>query len=191
MTEQALLFAVGLVAVTLGADWLVRGASRVAQRLGLSPLVIGLTVVAFGTSLPEVATSTVAALRGERDIAVGNVVGSTIFNVLLVLGAASAVTPGGVPVAPALVNFDVPVMIAAAVACLPIFAHDHRIRRWEGWLFLAYYAAYAGYLVLAATRHDALPRYSAVMLQFVLPLTAVTLAVLGWRALRRSRQAAG
>lgn len=182
------LVGLGLALLVVGAHLLVDAAVQFARGFGVSELVIGLTIVAFGTSLPEVATSAVAVLRGERDIAVGNVVGSTIFNVLLVLGVASAIAPGGVPVAPALVNFDVPVMIAAAVACLPIFARDHRIGRWEGWLFLAYYVAYAAYVVLAATQHDALPRYSAVMLQFVLPLTAVTLAILGWRALRGTRK---
>jgi len=144
----------------------------------VSELVIGLTIIAAGTSLPEVATSVVAALRGERDIAVGNVVGSSLFNVLAITGIAAAVTPGGLQVAPALVRFDIPVMIAVALACLPIFATGHLIARWEGALFLGYYAAYLLYVILAATQHDALPEFSAAMLGFVLPLTAVTLIVL-------------
>ncbi len=179
------LVALGLALLVVGARWLVDASVSFARALGVSELVIGLTIVAVGTSLPELATSAVAALRGEREIAVGNVVGSNIFNVLFVLGLASAFAPGGVPVSAALVNFDIPFMVAVAVACLPIFAHDHRIARWEGWGFLAYYVAYATYAILAATQHDALPRYSAVMIEFVAPLTAVTLAVLAVRALRR------
>jgi cation:H+ antiporter len=177
--------AAGLALLVLGSRWLVSGAVAFAQALGVSELIIGLTIVAAGTSLPEVATSILAAFRGERDIAVGNVVGSNIFNMLAVLGLSGLVAPGGLPAAAALLRFDVPVMIAVALACLPIFANGRRIARWAGALFLFYYAAYTAYLVLAAQHHDALPVFSAVMETFVLPLTAVTLAVVGWRALRR------
>jgi cation:H+ antiporter len=130
-----------------------------------------------------VATSVVASLRGERDIAVGNVVGSNIFNILGILGL-SALVAGGLPVAPALQGFDVPVMIAVALACLPIFFTGHVINRSEGALFLGYYVAYTLYLVLAATRHDALPLLSGVMLTFVVPLTIITLVVVAVRAAR-------
>ncbi len=175
----------GLALLVLGSRWLVNGAVAFAQVLGVSELVIGLTIVAAGTSLPEVATSILAALRGERDIAVGNVVGSNIFNILAVLGLAGLVAPSGLPAPAALLRFDLPVMIAVALACLPIFASGALIARWEGALFLFYYAGYTAYLVLAAQQHDALPAFSAVMEAFVLPLTAVTLAVVGWRAWRR------
>ena len=177
----------GLALLVLGARWLVAGAVAAATALGVSELVVGLTVVAVGTSLPELATSVLAAIRGQRDIAVGNVVGSNLFNLLAVLGLGSAVAPGGVPVARAALTFDLPVMIAVAVACLPIFFTGHRISRWEGWLFLAYYGAYVAYLVLASTAHDALPAFSAALAWFALPLTAVTLALLAWR--RRGRSA--
>jgi cation:H+ antiporter len=129
-----------------------------------------------------VATSILAAFRGERDIAVGNVVGSNIFNLLSVLGLSALVSPAGLPAAPALLSFDLPVMIAVAVACLPIFASGSVIARWEGALFLFYYAAYTAYLVLAAQQHDALPPFSRAMEAFVLPLSAITLAVVAWRA---------
>jgi cation:H+ antiporter len=135
--------------------------------------------------LPEVATSVVAGLRGERDIAVGNVVGSNIFNVLGILGL-SALTSGHLTVAPSLERFDVPVMIAAALACLPIFFTGHRVDRAEGALFVAYYVAYTLYLILAATRHDALPLFSSTMMAFVVPLTIVTLVILAVRAARPS-----
>lgn len=170
MSIGVLVFLVlGLALLIAGAELLVRGASRLALRFGISPLVVGLTVVA---------TSIVAALRGERDIAVGNVVGSNIFNLLSIGGIAALVTPGGLQIAPSLVRFDLPVMAAVAFACLPIFATGHLIARWEGALFVAYYAAYVTFLMLAATEHDALPPFSGVMLGFVLPLTVVTLLVL-------------
>lgn len=182
------LVAAGLVLIVLGARWLVNGAVAVARLVGVSELVIGLTIVAVGTSLPEVATSLIASLRGERDIAVGNVVGSNIFNIMAVLGLGSALAPGGVPVAPAALRFDIPVMIAVAVACLPIFARGYVIARWQGLLFLFYYAAYTLYLLLAAVQHDALPVFSRMMLLFVLPLTALTLAVVALRTIRANRQ---
>jgi cation:H+ antiporter len=183
----ALAVLAGLGLLVLGSRLFVGGAVELARILGLSELVIGLTIVAAGTSLPEVATSILAAVRGERDIAVGNVVGSNLFNLLGVLGVSAAVAPAGVPVAPGALAFDVPVMFAAAVACLPIFFTGHRIARWEGLLFLGYYGAYVAYLILAAASHDALPRFSAIMLSYVLPLTAVTLAVTVLRALRQPR----
>jgi cation:H+ antiporter len=177
----------GLGLLVLGSRWLVGGAIELASAIGVSDLIVGLTIVAAGTSLPEVATSVIASLRGERDIAVGNVVGSSIFNILAVLGLSSLVSPDGIAVAPAMVTFDIPVAIAVAVACLPIFLTGHLIARWEGALFLAYYVAYTLYLVLNVTEHDALPAYSGVMLTFVLPLTAVTIAVLAVRELRARR----
>jgi cation:H+ antiporter len=141
--------------------------------------------VAAGTSMPEVATSIIASIRGERDIAVGNVVGSNIYNILAVLGLAAFLSPGGVAVAPAALDFDIPVMLAVAVACLPIFFTGHLIARWEGWLFLGYYAAYTAFLILASQQHDALPAFSWVMEVFVIPLTAITLIVLAVRARRQ------
>lgn len=165
----------GLVLLVLGARWIVTGAVDIAQRLGVSELVIGLTIVAGGTSLPELATSVLAAVRGKREIAVGNVLGSNLLNLLAVLGLASLVAPGGVPVPEAVLWFDFPVMIAAAVACLPIFFTGQVVARWEGALFLGYYGAYTAYLFLAATQHDALSTFSTVMWMFVFPLTVVTL----------------
>lgn len=177
--------AAGLAMLVVGSRWLVDGAVAIASAVGVSELIIGLTVVAAGTSLPEVATSVLAALRGEREIAVGNVVGSCLFNVLAVLGLTALVAPAGIEVASAAISFDIPVMIATAVACLPIFFTGHRINRWEGLLFLGYYVAYTLYLFLDATGHEALPAFSFVMLAFVIPLTAVTLVVVAARSLRR------
>lgn len=189
---QLAIVLAGLGLLVLGSRWLVHGAAELARALGMSELVIGLTIVAVGTSLPEVATSLVAALRGQRDIAVGNVVGSNLFNLLAALGLAGLVAPGGVHVAPAILRFDLPVMLVVAVACLPIFFTGHLIARWEGALFLAYYAAYTGYVIMAASGHDALPAFSRVMAAFIIPLTFLTLAVLAIRAARvRARPAPG
>lgn len=153
----------------------------------MSELVIGLTVVAAGTSLPEVAASIAAAVRGERDIAVGNVVGSNIFNILAVLGLSSLANPSGVRVPTEAIEFDIPVMIAAAVACLPVFYTGGTISRWEGIVFLGYYVAYTAYLMLNAIQHAGLATFQAAMLWFVIPLTALTLAVSVWQAMKRRR----
>ncbi|GHA80508.1 calcium/sodium antiporter [Cognatilysobacter bugurensis] len=177
----------GLALLVLGAHWLVDSAVKIAEAFGLSELVIGLTVVAVGTSMPEIATSIIATARGERDLAVGNVVGSNILNLLLILGITVLFAPDGLPVGPAALNFDLPVMTAVAVACLPIFFTGHCIQRWEAAVFLGYYVAYTAYLLLDAAGHDALPAYSRVMLYFVVPLTAVTLAVVVARALNERR----
>jgi cation:H+ antiporter len=158
-----------------------------ARNIGVSELIIGLTVVAAGTSLPEAATSVVAAIRGQRDIAVGNVIGSNIFNILAVLGLSGMVSSGGIVVADAALGFDIPVMIAAAVACFPIFFTGQVIARWEGGLFLGYYGAYTLYLILSSTEHDLLPVFSWTMIAFVIPITLVTLAVVTARAARSTR----
>ncbi|MCU0726198.1 MAG: calcium/sodium antiporter [Planctomycetes bacterium] len=181
------ILGVGLAGLVFGARWLVEGASALARDLGVSELVIGLTVVAVGTSLPEVFTSVVASIRGERDIAVGNVIGSNIFNLLGVFGITALCSPGGLEVSAAALRFDMPVMLATAFACFPVFFIGSRVSRREGALFLGYYAAYLTYLVLASADHDALPAYSAVMLLFVLPLTGAVIGVLFLRAVRSAR----
>lgn len=181
------LVAAGLGLLVLGARWLVDSTVALARWVGLSELVIGLTIVAAGTSLPEVATSVAAALKGERDIAVGNAIGSNIFNLLSVLGLSAIIVPVGVPVPEAALGFDIPVMIVVIVAALPIFFTSNRIERWEGWLFLFYYVAYTTYLILDAVEHDALHIFNTTMLAFVLPLTLLTLVLALWREPRLRR----
>ena len=171
----------GLGLLILGARWFVDGSISLARAFGVSELVIGLTIVAAGTSMPEVATSIVAAIRGERDIAVGNVVGSNIFNILAVLGVSALCAPAGISVSPALLNFDMPVMLAVAVACLPIFFTGNTIARWEGMVFLGYYVAYVAYLLLQSWQHDHLDAFSHSMLVFVVPITGLTLLLLAYR----------
>ena len=155
--------------------------------ISMSELLIGLTIVAAGTSLPEVAASVLASIKGERDIAVGNVVGSNIFNILSVLGLSASVAPGGVEVSQTALRLDIPIMIAVAVACLPVFFTGHVIARWEGGLFLAYYLAYTAYLILAATNEAVSRTLGGIMLGFVVPLTVVTLSVCVFRAMHRDR----
>ena len=185
---QLALIVVGLAMLVLGSRWLVDAATTFATMLGVSPLVIGLTIVAAGTSLPEVATSVIAALRGEREIAVGNVLGSGIFNLGAVLGISAMVSGTGLQVPPSLLAFDLPVMLAVAVACLPVLFTGHLIARWEGAVFLGYYVAYTAYLVLNAQQHDALEEFTLVMRTVVIPLTVLTLAAVAWRELKRWRR---
>jgi cation:H+ antiporter len=181
------LVVAGMVLLVLGAHWMVEAATVLARALGVSDLVVGLTVVAVGTSLPEAAASVIAALKGHRDMAVGNAIGSNIFNIVNVLGLTALVAPGGVPVPEPALHFDLPVMIAVAVACLPIFFKSHQIARWEGALFLFYYAAYILFLVLKAEHHAVLPTVSRAMMFFVIPLTIATLVAISWRQERRRR----
>ena len=175
---QLVLIFAGLGLLILGSNWLVDAAVAFARAFGVSDLVIGLTIIAAGTSMPEVATSVMAAIRGERDIAVGNVIGSNTFNILGCLGISGVVSLTGLDIAPAVLNFDVWVMIAVAVASLPVFLLGRRIGRRRGLLFLGYYAVYVVYLILGAQQHDALGEFSAVMLSFVLPITIVTLVAM-------------
>ena len=142
---RALFFAgAGLALLALGADLLVDGAVVMARAAGLSEAVVGLTVVAIGTSLPELATSLVATLRGEGDIALGNVVGSNIFNVLGILGISALVHPlersGVAPV-------DLLVMLAASMLLLPLLRSGLLLARWEGALLLSVYTVYMLYLL--------------------------------------------
>jgi cation:H+ antiporter len=178
LPAQLGLMAVGLTLLVWGSDGLVGAAVVFAKAMGVSDVVIALTIVAAGTSMPEVATSIAAALKGERDIAVGNVVGSNIFNILGCLGVSGVVAgSAGLVVAPSLLAFDIWVMLAVALACLPMFITGGEIARWEGGVFTAYYVAYVAYLILAAQQHAALGPFSSVMMGFVLPLTVMTLLV--------------
>lgn len=184
------LVVAGVGLLVAGAQALVTGAVSIATALGVSGLVVGLTVVAIGTSLPELATSIVALRRGERDMAVGNIVGSNIFNIGMVLGLPAILFREGIPVPSAAVALDLPLMLAAAVALLPIAFTGFIVARWEGSLFVALYSAYLLFVVLAATEHDAVSGFSTVMLWFVLPLLAVTLVAVTLFELRIHRKSA-
>ncbi|MBK9015647.1 MAG: calcium/sodium antiporter [Saprospiraceae bacterium] len=184
---QVILVAVGLALLVFGSRWLVESAVSIATTLGVSELVIGLTIIAAGTSLPEVATSIIASYRKQEDIAVGNVVGSNIFNILFILGLTAIIAPGGVPVNPEAMSFDVPFMVAVAVACLPLFFTGYRIERWEGFVFLGYYVAYTAYIILKNMEHASLDVFTSAMIWFVVPLTVLTLGVVTLREVRKKK----
>jgi cation:H+ antiporter len=141
--------------------------------------------------MPEVATSVVATIKGERDIAVGNVVGSSIFNILCVLGLSSLVSPAGIAVSEAALRFDIPVMIAVALSCLPVFFIGYRISRFNGLMFLFFYVAYVVYLIFSATNHEALGTLRSAMLYFVLPITTLTLLFVTVREVAARRHPSG
>ena len=142
---------VGLGLLVFGADGLVRGGSRLAARVGVSPLVVGLTIVAFGTSAPELAVSVTSSLEGQSDLALGNVVGSNIFNILVILGLAAVITP--LRVAADLVRIDVPLMIGLAFLAL-VLGFDGRIGRVDGALLFACLVAILAYLFTLRRRGD-------------------------------------
>lgn len=169
---------VGVALLVAGANSLVAGATTIATSLGLSDLVIGLTIVAIGTSLPELATGIIAAIRGERDLAVGNAVGSNIFNLGAVLGLAAVLAPDGIVIPAGAQNLDFLLMTGVAILLLPVVYTGYAVGRWEGILFVAYYVAYTVYLLLMSAEHQSLQPYSTVMLAFVIPLTFLFLIVL-------------
>ncbi|WP_232832165.1 calcium/sodium antiporter [Nocardiopsis sp. FIRDI 009] len=169
------LVVLGAALLVAGARLLVYGASAIATALGVSDLLIGLTVVAVGTSLPELVTCVVAVVRGERDMAVGNIVGSNVFNIGAVLGLTAIVSPAGIAIAPEALRFDLPIMAAVSLVLLPIALTGWEVARWEGGLLVGFYAAYITYLVMEATGHAALRPFSAAMVWFVIPITALWL----------------
>jgi cation:H+ antiporter len=140
----------GISGLVLAADWLVTGSVELARLLGVSELVIGLTIVSLGTSLPELATSLMAAIKGERDIAVGNIVGSNLFNILSVLGLTALIAPGGLLISAQAIALDFPVMVAVSLLCVPVFFIGLRISRADGVMMLLLLAGYLGVLVALA-----------------------------------------
>ncbi|CAN5290487.1 calcium/sodium antiporter [soil metagenome] len=168
----------GLALLMVGSTWFLDGAVSIAETIGVSETIIGLTIVAAGTSMPEVVTSIMAVIRGEREIAVGNVVGSNIFNILGVLGISAMIAPSGLEIAESFIRFDIPVMIAVALACLPIFFTGGVISRGEGVLLFGYYIIYTLFLILASSQHESIPIFSSVMIWFVIPITVIVLMII-------------
>jgi cation:H+ antiporter len=143
----ALVLIVGLALSVLGANWLVDGAVAIARGLNISEAIIGLTIVAVGTSAPELVTTIVATIRDEREVAVGNLLGSSIYNILVILGITCLATPGGVPVERELMLVDIPLMAGVALLCIPVFVTGRQISRVEGGIGVAIYVAYMVWLV--------------------------------------------
>lgn len=145
--RDCVLIVLGLVILVLGSRWLVNSSVELARSFGVSELVIALTIVAAGTSLPEVATSILATIKGERDIAIGNVVGSNIFNILAIMGISGTIAGDGLNMNPKSMAVDIPFMILVAMLCYPIFRSKAQISRKEGLLFFVMYIGYTVYLI--------------------------------------------
>jgi len=176
----------GIGILTIGSRVLVSGATAAATYLGVSEAVIGLTIVSAGTSMPELITSLVAALRGRTDLAIGNVVGSCLLNLLLVLGGGALAAAGrGLDVSPELIQDDLPVMLLTTLACLPIFWTSGRISRLEGGLLLGLYILYIVDNVLPRTTLASWSdEFRLVMLCLVLPVVMIVIisqALVFWR----------
>ena len=168
--KDLVLLVIGFAGLILGARWIVSSAIIFAEMAGVSELVIGLTVVAIGTSLPEIVISLLAAFKGEKDIAVGNIVGSNILNFLAVLGVSGMFIPEAIPIQQSLLDVDLILLIGATILCFPIFFTGRRIVRWEGAVFLVLYIAYLLYQFLIASDHEVLEVFIALMLYFVFPM---------------------
>ncbi|MFG0682695.1 calcium/sodium antiporter [Pseudomonas sp. xss_4] len=180
-----LLVMAGLGLLSLAGHLLLDAAVEVATDLGLSERVIGLTVVAICTSLPELAAALIAALRGEREIAVGTVIGSNLCNLLGVLGLTAVVTPEPLSISPNALDFDLPVMLGVAALSLPVFYSGYRITRAEGLVFLCLYLAYGLHIAAFTMGMPLAERLERLMLLYVLPVLAVVLVYTTVRAWRR------
>ncbi|MFD7072667.1 calcium/sodium antiporter [Nocardioides sp. NPDC059952] len=151
LTRIGLSLVLGLALVVGGAELLVEGAVSAAHALGVSDAVVGLTVIAIGTSAPELVTTIMSTVRGDRDIAIGNLLGSSIYNIAAVLGLTVLVAPHGVPVSEEVRNADLVLLVATMVAALPVLVSGARITRAEGGLFVATYIGYLTWLLLTRT----------------------------------------
>jgi len=174
LTQCGLVLA-GLLILGLGCRLFVDGSVELARLLGVSELMIGLTVVSIGTSLPELVTTVIASFRNQREMAVGNIVGSNLFNILCVLGVTASVSPEALPVPMQALRFDIPVTLGAAVICLPIFFTKMEISRWEGVLMLVLYLAYISYLVMSAFESPHLQWFEWSVWYGLFPVTLVLL----------------
>lgn len=141
----------GIVVIVIGADWLVDGAVGVSRAFAVSDALIGLTVVAIGTSAPELMTTVVSTIRGDRDIAIGNLIGSSVYNILLVLGITCLVPDDGIALPESLARIDIPIMVVVALACVPIFLSGRRVSRVEGGVMIAAYFLYLAFLIATQT----------------------------------------
>lgn len=188
LTINLVVVAIGLAMLVLGAQMLVDSATTIARQFGVSDIVIGLTIVAAGTSLPELATSVVAAFKGERDIAIGNVVGSNVFNLLVVLSTASIVSGSGIVVSPAVFRFDLSIMVWIALLCWPMFLSHGVLSRSEGLIMLAVYFGYTGLLIADASGFDGAADLKSVFCFAVMPITLAIVSFISWKSARNATQ---
>ncbi|NKN34530.1 calcium/sodium antiporter [Marichromatium bheemlicum] len=180
---QVALLVVGLLLLAIGARLLVMGAVDIARVLGVGELVIGLTVVAIGTSLPEVVTSVIACLRGHRDLAVGNVLGSNLFNILAVLGLGALAAPETIAISRETLLIDLPIMIAVVLFCVPLFGSGIALGRRIGALLVVAFALYLTHVTLRATGSGLLPVFELTVLTLSLPLLLWS-GMVWWRRAR-------
>lgn len=145
---NGLLLTVGIFLTVLGAELMVNGATGIAQSYGISDAIIGLTIVAIGTSAPELASTMLATLKNDRDVAIGNLIGSGIYNVLVILGITSAAAVNGINVSDEILLIDLPLAATVAIICLPVFKSDRLVSRREGFFFVASYVIYFCSLLL-------------------------------------------
>lgn len=145
--KDAGLLAIGIWLTVTGANWLVDGSVAIARALGVSDAIIGLTIVAIGTSAPELVTTIIGTIKNEREVAIGNLLGSSIYNILVIMGLTCLASPGGVPVERELILFDLPLMTAVVVMAAPVFWTGKEISRLEGGLGVAGYLAYMVWLL--------------------------------------------
>ena len=183
--HNLVLMLAALLLLGLAGHLLLGAAVTLATELGLSERIIGLTIIAVSTSLPQLATSLIAAFRGQREIAVGNVIGSNVFNLLGVLGLTALVAPAPLSVSPNALAFDLPVMLGVAALCLPVFYTGYRVTRGEGLLFLGLYLAYGLHVVSFTTGMPLAGKLEHLMLFFVLPALLLFLLLSTLRAWRR------
>ena len=182
--SSAAMTLAGLGLLVWGGHLILGAAVELATDYGFSDRIIGLTIVAVSTSLPELATSLIAAIRGEREIAVGNVIGSNLFNLLGVLGLTAVIAPTPLSVSPNALGFDLPVMLGVAVLCLPLFYSGYRITRAEGLVLLGLFAAYGLHVITFTTGMPLAGRLEHLMLFYVLPVLGLFVLIstlVAWR----------
>lgn len=148
---NGLLLMLGIFLTVLGAELMVTGATGIAQSYGISDAVIGLTIVAIGTSAPELASTMLATFKNDRDVAIGNLIGSGIYNILVILGITSTVAPSGINVSDEILMIDLPLAAIVAMVCLPVFKSDRLVSRREGLFFVIAYLIYFSSLFLLRT----------------------------------------
>ncbi|MDN7138606.1 calcium/sodium antiporter [Pseudidiomarina sp. 1ASP75-14] len=187
--QSLLWLVVGLALLIIGASLLVNSAVSIARTFGVSEAVIGLTILAIGTSLPEVVTSIVASFKGQRDIAVGNVVGSNTFNLLAVLGISGIVSFDGLAATAQLVQQDLPIMLGVAILTLPLVITGSTLSRSEGALFFGLYVFYTALLIGTAKGAAWVSPMQSLFWYLVLPLTVLVVLASLIRDVARRRQA--
>lgn len=149
--QELVMLTVGVAVVVAGADWFVDGTVALARLWNVSDAFIGLTIVAIGTCSPELVTTIISTIRGDRDIAIGNLIGSSVYNILMILGLTCLVPVGGIEVSAYLIRIDIPIMLGVALLCIPVCISGRKISRIEGGLFVSAYAVYLTYLIIQRT----------------------------------------